>query len=143
MIRILTLAAVVGLAAGCATTGAVAPVTDANPHARRTVEVSVTYLQRIALTPGHVMVVRLEDVSLADAPARVLAETTQQVGGRAPPYDVVFTLPASAVDPRHTYGVRAEIRDEGGRLRFTTATAHHVLTRGAPHRADIVLQATR
>lgn len=116
---------------------------DANAADRRTVEVSVTYLQRIALTPGHVMTVRLEDVSLADAPARAVAEMTQGVGGRAPPYDVVFTLPASAVDPRHTYGVRAEIRDEGGRLRFTTTTAHHVMTRGAPDRAEIVLQATR
>lgn len=105
------------------------------------VNVSATYRERILLAPDHRLTVRIEDVSLADAPARVLAETTETLDGRAPPYAVTLGFPSSQIDPRHTYAARAEIRDPDGRLVFTTDTRHAVLTAGAPASAEIVLRA--
>lgn len=104
-----------------------------------TVQITATYRERILLPPGHVLTVRVEDVSLADAPARVLAEVRQPLEGRGPPYEVDLVVPADRMDPRHTYAARAEIRDAAGALRFTTDTRHSVLTQGAPNRADIVM----
>ena len=107
------------------------------------VTVSATYRERILLTPGHVLTVRVEDVSRADAPAEVLAEHREVLDGRAPPYQATLGFPRSQIDPRHTYAVRAEIRDPSGALRFTTDTRHAVLTHGAPAGADIVMVGVR
>lgn len=107
------------------------------------VQVTATYRERIMLPPGHVLTVRVEDVSLADAPARVLAEVSQTLEGRGPPYAVSLNVPTARIDPRHTYAARAEIRDPAGALRFTTDTRHSVLTQGASNKADIVLIGVR
>ncbi len=107
------------------------------------VNVRATYRERIMLPPGHVLTVRIEDVGLADAPARVLAETSEPLEGRAPPYAITLGFPTSQIDPRHTYAARAEIRDPSGRLVFVTDTRHTVLTNGAPPSADIVLKSAR
>ena len=112
-------------------------------HGMTTVQVSATYRERILLPPGHVLTVRIEDVSLADAPARVLAEHSEPLEGRAPPYSATLGFPSSQIDPRHTYAARAEIRDETGRLRFTTDTRHAVLTQGAPSSVEIVMVGVR
>lgn len=114
---------------------------DAAPSTQ--VDVTASYRERIMLTPGHVLTVKVEDVSLMDAPARVMAETTQPLDGRGPPYAVVLSVPNVQIDPRHTYAVRAEIRDPAGALRFTTDTRHSVLTNGAPNKADIMMVGVR
>lgn len=110
-------------------------------HGMMTVQVSATYRERILLPPGHVLTVRIEDVSLADAPSRVLAEHTETLEGQAPPYRATLGFPTSQIDPRHTYAARAEIRDPSGALRFVTDTRYPVLTQGAGASADIVLKA--
>ena len=107
------------------------------------VDVTATYRERIMLPPGHVLTVKVEDVSLMDAPARVLGETRQPLEGRGPPYSVTLSVPNSQIDPRHTYAVRAEIRDPAGALRFTTDTRHSVLTNGAANTADITMAGVR
>lgn len=106
------------------------------------VTVTATYRERIMLPPGHVLTVRVEDVSLADAPAKVLAETSEPLAG-APPYRVTLGFPTSQIDPRHTYAARAEIRDAAGALVFVTDTRHAILTNGAPASAEIVLKSAR
>jgi putative lipoprotein len=107
------------------------------------VDVTAAYRERIMLTPGHVLTVKVEDVSLMDAPARVLAQTSQPLDGRGPPYAVTLSVPNNQIDARHTYAVRAEIRDRAGALRFTTDTRHSVLTNGAPNKADIIMVGVR
>lgn len=92
---------------------------------------TVSYVQRIALPPDAVLTVRLLDVSRADAPSVTLAEQTILLAGRQVPVPFSLAYDASAVDPRHTYAVRAEIR-QGEDLRWTTDTMVPVLTRGAP-----------
>ena len=106
------------------------------------VNVTATYRERIMLPPGHVLTVRVEDVSPADAPAKVLAETGEPLAG-APPYRVTLGFPTSQIDPRHTYAARAEIRDAAGALVFVTDTRHAILTSGAPASAEIVLKSAR
>lgn len=127
--------------AACAPTDRVPPP-DAS-HGMAVVNVTASYRERILLPPGHVLTVLVEDVSLADAPARVLAEHREPLEGRAPPYRATLGFPRSQIDPRHTYAVRAEIRDAAGALRFTTDTRHAVLTQGAPATADIVMVGVR
>lgn len=116
----------------------------AGPDAGSTsVEVTATYRERIMLPPGHVLTVKVEDVSLMDAPSRVVAETSKTLEGRAPPYAVALSVPTAQINPRNTYAVRAEIRDPAGALRFTTDTRHSVLTQGAPNKVDIVMVGVR
>lgn len=140
MRRILTALPLAAVMAACA------PLPEAGADAgigMILVAVSVTYRERILLPPGHRLTVRIEDVSLADAPARVLAEAAEDLDGRGPPYAVALSVRQADIDPRHTYAVRAEIRDPAGALRFTTDTRHAVLTQGAGTRADIVLVGVR
>ena len=140
MRRILSALPLAAVMAACAPL----PEADADAGIGMTpVAVSVTYRERILLPPGHRLTVRLEDVSLADAPARVLAEAGEDLEGRGPPYAVTLSVRQADIDPRHTYAVRAEIRDPAGALRFTTDTRHAVLTQGAGSRADIVLVGVR
>ena len=125
--------------AACATTAPSEPARDADAAV---VTVTALYRERIMLPPGHVLTVRVEDVSLADAPARVMVEAQEPIAG-APPYRVVLAFSGAEVDPRHTYAVRADIRDPSGALVFVTDTRHAVLTHGAPASAEIVLKSAR
>ena len=78
----------------------------------------VLYRERIALPPGAVVTVSLEDQSRMDAPATVLTDYTQEVDG-PPPYPFRLVIDPSAIDPRMRYGLRARIEHEG-ELRFTS-----------------------
>ncbi len=96
---------------------------------------TVTYLPRIALPPDAVVTVRLLDVSLADAPSVTLAEQTISTQGRSVPIPFELAYDAGEIQPRHRYGVRAEIRSGSGDLMWTTDTMTPVLTNGAPSSA--------
>ena len=65
------------------------------------VNVTATSRERIMLAPGHVLTVKVEDISLADAPAQVLAEASEPLTG-GPPYRVTLGFPTSQIDPRNT-----------------------------------------
>ena len=106
------------------------------------VTVIALYRERIMLPPGHVLTVRVEDVSRADAAAEILVEASEPLTG-APPYRVSLGFPTTQIDPRLTYAARAEIRDAAGALVFITDTRHAVLTQGAPAAAEIVLKSAR
>ena len=129
--QLIALAAVVGLAA-CETV-------PAAETGFTQVEVNAAYRERIALPDGHILTVRVEDVSLADAPSVTLAQANVPLDGRGPPYRVILQVPTSAIKANHTYAAHAEIRDTAGKLRFTTDTHHGVLTRGQPNAATIVM----
>ena len=58
---------------------------DAQTPASAKITGTVTYLQRSALPPDAVLIVRLEDVSRAGAPALVLGENTIAFAGRQSP----------------------------------------------------------
>ncbi len=99
---------------------------------------AITYRERIALTPEMTIVVELRDVSLADAAAPLIASQTIRNAGQVP---ISFRLPYDPDDIslRNTYGISARIEEPDGRLIFINDTAHDVITRGNPSRADMVL----
>jgi putative lipoprotein len=98
---------------------------------------TVTYRERIALTPEAVVEVQLLDVSVADASAKLIAEQTIKPQHQVPiPFELIYD-PAE-IDERYTYAVRATIR-EREQMMFTTDRSYRVLTRGSPSHVDLVL----
>ncbi|WEK49765.1 MAG: YbaY family lipoprotein [Candidatus Kaistia colombiensis] len=105
--------------------------------ATRTLHGSILYRERMALPPDARVEVQLLDVSLADAPSRIIAETGFRPRGQAPiPYSLRFD--AAKLKPRHSYALRATI-SVNGRLWFTS-TSRHTVEIGGPDRIDIPVQ---
>lgn len=100
---------------------------------------TAAYRERIAMLPGTVFEAVLEDVSLADAPAKVLGSYVNDDAGN-PPYGFAIDYDPAAVDPAHSYSVRARLTGPDGRLLFVTDMIAPVLTRGAPNRVELMLR---
>ena len=99
---------------------------------------TVTYRERIALTPGARVIVQLRDTSYADAAAELIAEQVITDPGQVPiSFEVDYD--ADDIDSRSTYSVSARIEEADGRLAFINDTAYDVITRGNPTRVDMVL----
>lgn len=96
--------------------------------AERTIAVtgSVTYRERIALPPTARIEVKLDDVSLADAPSRTLASQRFAAKGRQVPFAFALTVDRADLDPRHSYAVSARITEADGKLMFITDTRNSV-----------------
>lgn len=103
---------------------------------------TVTYRERIALQPGSTVRVVLEDVSRADVPTALVAETSIRTERQVP---IPFTLEydPAGIDTAHVYTVRAEIRGPEGAARWRSTGHYPVVTQGNPNEVDIlVYQAT-
>lgn len=96
-----------------------------------TVSGVVTYLERRALPPEAVVIVRLQDISRADAPAVLLAEQRIELDGRQVPVPFEIGYDPAAIDGRMSYSVSARI-ELAGKLLMISDTVHPVITRGAP-----------
>ena len=141
---------VVGLTAapGCASTaaekGAGASDTAAEDRESaaasdtRMIRGTATYRERIALPPDAVLEVTLEDVSLADAPAREIGSVRMENPGN-PPFSFELAFDPALIEERQTYAVRAAVRVDG-KLMFTTDTVYPVLTRGAGTEVELLLR---
>ena len=123
--------------AGCTST----PVVPATGTGTATSKVtgSIAYRERIALPPSAVVNVKLVDVSLADAPAVLIAEQDIATAGRQVPFEFALEYDASRIRPSHTYAVQVRIED-GGRLLFISDTVNRAITRDAPTHLDIVVR---
>lgn len=104
--------------------------------APRVLRGTVSYRERMLLPPSAVIEVKLLDISLADAPARTIAET--RVSGRRIPAPWTLRFDSRQIDPRHSYALQARILDRG-RLLFITTERHSVFT-GGPDNTDIWVQ---
>ncbi|MFN8498564.1 MAG: YbaY family lipoprotein [Anaerolineae bacterium] len=91
---------------------------------------TVGKLDRRALAPSAVLEVSLQDVSLADAPAKVIGTQTLQDFGQLPVDFSVSYNPADIQD-NHRYSVRATIKEDG-KLTYTSTQSYPVITMGAP-----------
>jgi len=88
----------------------------------------VLYLERIALPPSATLNVKLQDVSLADAPAIALAEYNGPITGQVPiPFHLRYNV--NDLKPGHRYAVSARIEAEG-HLLFVTTEQHAVQLTG-------------
>ncbi len=99
---------------------------------------TATYRERIALPPNAVFEAILSDVSLADIPAVELGRTTIEPP-QGPPFRFEISYDPSEIDQRHSYAVRTIVTVDGS-LRFTTDSAHYVITRDNPDHVDVVMR---
>ena len=99
---------------------------------------TVTYRERIALTPGATLEIELRDVSYADAPAPLIARQTISGPGQVP---IKFKVEYNRedIDSRNRYSVSAQIIESDGRLAFTNDTAYEVITDGNPNKVYMLL----
>ncbi len=97
---------------------------------------AATYRERIALPPDAAFEAVVEDISLADAPAKLLGSVQFSPAGQVP---IRFEIPYRDTDvqPSHRYGVRVRITDKG-RLLYTSTQVHPVLTHGAGTTLEMV-----
>jgi len=105
-----------------------------------TVSGTVSYLSRMALPASAIMEVRLQDVSQADAPAKVIAKEEIALGERQVPIPFELKFDSRKIEPQHTYSVGASIV-VNGELRFLSDKTYPVLTRGNPAHAEVVVKA--
>lgn len=96
-----------------------------------TVSGKIAYRERIALLPSAQIEVRLDDVSLADAPARNIARQTFGANGQQVPIAFLLRFDRSQIDPRHSYAVSARITGDDGKLMFITDTRNSVAFSGS------------
>ena len=95
----------------------------------------VTFVRDVQLPEGAVVVVALNDISLADAPATELGRAVIEDPGQLPVRFRIAYDPA-AIDPRNDYSLQARIT-VGDTLLYVNDTVHPVLTRGAPDNSDV------
>lgn len=91
-----------------------------------TVSGSIAYRERIALPEDAQIEVRIDDVSLADAPSKTIARQAFGADGQQVPIAFLIRLDRAAIEPRHSYAVAARITGADGRLMFITDTRHSV-----------------
>ncbi len=103
-----------------------ATVTSAAETPGAAITGTLTYRERIALSPAAVAIVELQDVSRTDVRATTLSSLRLEAPGD-PPIPFRLDYDPAQIDERMRYAVRAEIR-EGERLLFTTDRHHGVLT---------------
>ena len=99
---------------------------------------TVTYRERLALTPGARLEVRLRDTSYQDAASDLIAEQIIENPGQVP---IKFKVEYNRddIDDRNVYSIQAKIIESDGRLVFISDTAYHVITRGNPRKLDVEL----
>ena len=98
--------------------------TTVQPPSQEHLNGEVYYLQRSALPPDATLRVSLQDVSLADAPARELAYQQGRVEGQVPlPFQLSYD-PAN-LQSGHQYAVAARIELDG-KLMFISSERHSV-----------------
>lgn len=98
---------------------------------------TLTYRERMMLTPEASVTVTLQDVSLADAPAKTIAELTLDNPGQVPiPFELEYD--PEVIDERMSYSMHAQISDSDG-LMFVNDTHTPVLTRGGGNEVEIKL----
>ncbi|MGU3574858.1 META domain-containing protein [Brucellaceae bacterium C25G] len=90
--------------------------------AESTIKGAVIYRERIALPPEAKLIVELADVSMADAPAKIIGETSIVPANGAPiAYSINYD--SSELEPGHQYALQARI-SAGDTLWFVNDTRH-------------------
>ncbi len=111
------------------------PATEESETSR--VTGTITYRERIALSPNAVVEVKLSDVSLQDAPSVTIEQLTIRDPGQVPiSFEIEYD--PDDIDERFTYSIQVRIM-EGDDLAFINDTAYEVITREKPHHVDMVL----
>ncbi|HAS8124299.1 TPA: lipo-like protein [Vibrio vulnificus] len=109
----------------------------------QTISGTVFYRERIALLEDAAVTLVLEDVSLADAPAKVIAKHKFITNGKQVPLSFDLAYDSKKIIANHRYNVRARI-EVNGRLRFISDTIVPVITDEAnTHNVEIMVVGVR
>ncbi|EPS3400055.1 YbaY family lipoprotein [Vibrio vulnificus] len=109
----------------------------------QTISGTVFYRERIALPEDAAVTLVLEDVSLADAPAKVIAKHKFVTNGKQVPLSFDLAYDSKKIIANHRYNVRARI-EVNGRLRFISDTIVPVITDEAnTHNVEIMVVGVR
>ncbi|HFQ5193521.1 TPA: YbaY family lipoprotein [Vibrio vulnificus] len=109
----------------------------------QTISGTVFYRERIALPEDAAVTLVLEDVSLADAPAKVIAKHKFITNGKQVPLSFDLAYDSKKLIANHRYNVRARI-EVNGRLRFISDTIVPVITDEAnTHNVEIMVVGVR
>lgn len=109
----------------------------------QTITGSIAYRERIALLPGALVTIMLEDVSRADAPAEVIAKHRFETNSKQIPLEFQLDYDSRKIQENHTYNVRARI-EVNGKLRFITDTITPVITdSNQTQHVDLMLKGVR
>lgn len=103
----------------------------AAPAATKQVTGTVTYLQRSALPSTAVIEVTMSDVAIQDVAAPVLSTQRIEADGNQVPFPYELPYDPAQIVRKHTYAVRATIKD-GDKLLFISTQQYPVITRGNP-----------
>ena len=125
------------LTAACTAKPSSVPVTTLPAAVMVQVVGTASYRERIALMPGLTMIVRVADISLADAPAKVLAEQRIVLDGRQVPLPFALDVPRADLTAAHQTTVSVELRNAEGRLEWITDTIHPVTINSGPLGANV------
>ncbi|MCA3897563.1 YbaY family lipoprotein [Vibrio vulnificus] len=109
----------------------------------QTISGTVFYRERIALPEDAAVTLVLEDVSLADAPAKVIAKHKFITNGKQVPLSFDLAYDSKKIIANHRYNVRARI-EVNGRLRFISDTIVPAITDEAnTHNVEIMVVGVR
>ncbi|MFA6956965.1 MAG: YbaY family lipoprotein [Thermoanaerobaculia bacterium] len=93
--------------------------TDQKPDEMGTVTGTLSYLERIALSPEAKAQIRIVDLDRLDKPGYLVAEKSIESPGQVPiPFELIYWM--ERVESGHTYALQARI-EEGGKVIFKTA----------------------
>ncbi|MBO9708404.1 MAG: YbaY family lipoprotein [Caulobacter sp.] len=121
------------LLAGCAATP---PARPTGPSSAA-VTGQVVWRERIMLPPQTKVIVRLQDVSLADAPAKVISEAV--IPAQAPPVAFSLGYGPAQISPRARYAVSARVEVDG-QLRFINDTHIAVINDGPTKDVEVLVK---
>lgn len=103
----------------------------------RQIEGTVTYRERMMVPPDSTVTVTLEDVSLADAPADVIAQTSFR-SKNGPPWSYVLNYDPRLIMDGRRYNLRAKVSSDD-RLMFISTEANPVVPGEVEGTVDIVV----
>lgn len=119
--------AIMSVVLGAVLVGCQSPNEEVEQVQIQSITGTVAYRERIALPGDALVTVTLQDVSLADAPAKVIAKHRFETNGAQVPFAFDLAYDSAKIDPRHRYSVSARI-EVNGQLRFITDTSYPVIT---------------
>lgn len=101
---------------------------------------TVTYLQRIALSENALVLVELSDISVADAPAFVLASQQFVTNGRQVPFSFALNYDPESIVENGIYSISARIFI-GGELAWISDAVTPVISNGVFDAEVVLVQA--
>jgi putative lipoprotein len=96
------------------------------------------------LPPDASVRIQIQDVSLADAPAKVIGEQILSSTGTEATAGFEVEFDPAVIDPDDSYTVSARVTDPEDKLLFVSTSSHPVITRGSPQlNVSVDLEAAR